>query len=398
MTSNTARRRLMIAGAGPETRRATGTAAAPVLKTIALLITLAASFGLAGAALGQPPADGSSFSTTTTTAPDGTSSTLTTTTGSAAAPVTSSNGGALSGVLQTVSPDQAHLTFQVDHGALDTLAVIHAADREKLIGALPGDHVTLTVDNLETPTTATSVQSVSRPISVMERIGVFLGSALVLVALAAAATGFRPQRFVIGSDGLYSKSQFQLAMWFGTAATVYLAATVLRVWHFGLDYIGGISVTTNVLALTGLSAFTFGSAKFVAVQKSGAATDSTSMATAPAAADPAPPPADPAAQAPAPAPAPTQVQQKAAPPATGLLNVLQQLVNDNQGTPDFGDFQMLLITLAAVAIFGLSAYAQFGDLALLKSITLPDVDTALLGAFGLGHGAYLYKKAVTPNG
>jgi MoxR-like ATPase len=35
---------------------------------------------------------------------------------------------------------------------------------------------------------------------------------------------------------------------------------------------------------------------------------------------------------------------------------------------------------------------------IVRATTLPDVDTALLGGFGVGQGAYLIKKAALPNG
>jgi len=53
---------------------------------------------------------------------------------------------------------------------------------------------------------------------------------------------------------------------------------------------------------------------------------------------------------------------------------------------------MLVVTLLAVAMY---VVATFGFLALmdkLATVKLPDVDTTILSAFGLGQGAYLTKK------
>ena len=39
-----------------------------------------------------------------------------------------------------------------------------------------------------------------------------------------------------------------------------------------------------------------------------------------------------------------------------------------------------------------------GELKLATQVTLPDVDTTLLASFGIGHGAYLIKKAALKPG
>jgi hypothetical protein len=45
-----------------------------------------------------------------------------------------------------------------------------------------------------------------------------------------------------------------------------------------------------------------------------------------------------------------------------------------------------------------ASFHFLGKLALASPITLPDVDTALLATFGIGQGAYLFKKAALPLG
>lgn len=59
---------------------------------------------------------------------------------------------------------------------------------------------------------------------------------------------------------------------------------------------------------------------------------------------------------------------------------------------------MLLVTLTAVAIFLISCFIYLSDLWPKHLITLPDVDTTLLSAFGVGQGAYLLKKAASDPG
>jgi len=72
---------------------------------------------------------------------------------------------------------------------------------------------------------------------------------------------------------------------------------------------------------------------------------------------------------------------------------MRDLVTNDSGQADFGDFQMILITAAAVVIFLLSACYFLGMLSFETNVTLPDIDTTLLSTFGLGQGAYLLKKA-----
>jgi len=111
-------------------------------------------------------------------------------------------------------------------------------------------------------------------------------------------------------------------------------------------------MTTNLLALSGLSALSFGGARMIAQTKMG-------MGDAPKA------------------------------------HLLADLVCNDKGDADLGDFQMILITLTAVLIFLGKTYQFPGGLALQPSVTLPDVDTALLSAFGLGQAAYLLKKGAS---
>jgi hypothetical protein len=50
----------------------------------------------------------------------------------------------------------------------------------------------------------------------------------------------------------------------------------------------------------------------------------------------------------------------------------------------------------AAGLFALAAFHSFGRLTLASSAMLPDVDTTLLTGFGVGQGAYLFKKAAMP--
>jgi hypothetical protein len=71
------------------------------------------------------------------------------------------------------------------------------------------------------------------------------------------------------------------------------------------------------------------------------------------------------------------------------------LVLDDAGNPDIGDFQMLLITLIAAITYIVQLFMFLGILEMHAKIEIPDVDSTLLAAFGLGQGAYLAKKAAS---
>jgi hypothetical protein len=68
------------------------------------------------------------------------------------------------------------------------------------------------------------------------------------------------------------------------------------------------------------------------------------------------------------------------------------------GAADLGDFQMILISGVATLIFAAASWEFLTLVDIIRTTTLPDVDTALLGSFGVGQGAYLLKKAALPNG
>ncbi len=254
-----------------------------------------------------------------------------------------------------------------------TLTVDRMADKLTLDqGARPGDRIWLTVDDPLNPRHVVQITRLARPAPVLQRL-IALGAAFaVIAALAALATAGKPWKFLVGDDNRMSNSQAQLVLWFGVVAVVYGADLILRAWFLGWDFIGGISMTTNVLAMTGLSGLSFGAAKVVAVQKS--------------------------AGAPAPTPAPGAPPAPAAPPAVAAKPKFTDLVLNDYGDADLGDFQMILISTAATVIFACASWEFLTLIDIAKTTTLPDVDTALLGSFGIGQGAYLIKKAALPNG
>ena len=274
--------------------------------------------------------------------------------------------GVLYGYLKSANPRQGKIVVTLPAPFDDVeLRVADPAASDLLTRARPGDVLRFTTDDRTNPTQVKSLEEVRRLVGRWPRIIVLI-IALAVVALLAAAFLWRaPTAFLIGGDNRYSNSQTQLALWFWALASVYLSALVLRVLYLGFDYVGGIEIPTNLLALTGLSAFSFGGAKVITTQKIARA-----------------------AQAPA---APTPVGKFPAAQPHLLLDLVQ---NDNREA-DLGDFEMILIALAAIAIFGLASFHFLGALQLAQHVTLPDVDSTLLAAFGIGHGAYLVKKAAS---
>jgi len=243
------------------------------------------------------------------------------------------------------------------------LTVGRPADKQALdLGARPGDRVWLTVDDPLDPQHVVQITRIARPVPAPQRIIALVGAFAVIAALAALATSGKPWRFLVGDDNRLSNSQTQLVAWFGVVTVVYGATLILRAWFLGWDFMGGISMTTNVLAMTGLSGLSFGAAKMVAVQKGPTI------------------------------PAPTDA------PAAPVRPRFTDLFLNDYGDADLGDFQMILISLAAAIIFACASWQFLTLLDIVKTTTLPDIDTALLGSFGVGQGAYLIKKAALPAG
>jgi hypothetical protein len=205
------------------------------------------------------------------------------------------------------------------------------------------------------------------------RFLVLAACAFVIFGLAAAVTKGSPLQFIIGMDNRYSNSKFQFALWFWVALSTYLAAIVFRVWYAGWDFFGAVNIPQNLLVLSGLSAITYGGAKAITTAKVNAAAN--------------PVPAVAGAVAPAANFDPKHAQ------APGQESFFEDLVQNDLGSFDFGDFQMLLVTLVAVVMYLSLIFHFLGSIQFLKTVTLPDVDTTILAGFGLGQGAYLAKKA-----
>jgi len=192
----------------------------------------------------------------------------------------------------------------------------------------------------------------------------------VLVAFALVWGGVllvtcgHPWVFALGVDGRISNSQTQLYLWFMLFATIYLTEIVVRTYYTG--YFGGIGAPAKLLALSGISALTFGAARANATLKDGAAKT--------------PPPSD-----------------------RTRLNLLLDLFTsdsptDKNGRRSLGDFQMIVLTGAAIAVYLVTSIIWVTKLAWASHVDLPPVDDTLLGGTAASQGAYLFKKIASPAG
>ena len=302
-------------------------------------------------------------------------------------------------------------------------------DVQKLLGRLPdaGDRVTYT----DGDKACSTLQQLEIRIGILTRLLVVGIGAIVVLGAAIWATYGHPTRFLVGVDRRYSNSQCQLALWFGLAATMYIALTALRLHYLGPDFLDGVALTANVMTLTGLSALTFGAAKAVSGQKAETASNEAGPKVA-AAAETA------AVAAGVAAPVVAALKDaiikagsdKAAAMANQVLtaagataaqiaavntailaavatfnpdrtadkpSLRHDLFQNNEGQVDLGDFQMILIAVGAAIIWGVSCFNAMATLAYQVHVILPDVDTTLLAGFGIGQGAYLAKKVATGN-
>ena len=206
--------------------------------------------------------------------------------------------------------------------------------------------------------------------------------------------GSRFKGLLIGLDNRYSNSKFQMALWFGILAVTYLSATFLRwaVSGYTPEFAGGVNIPNNLLLLSGISVLSYGAAKGITSSKQAQATAAANApqpeATIVAAQGVAgagvavvPPPPAPAA------PPPPKMKMPASRPLFP-----QDLLCDDDGNPDIGDYQMLAVTAIALGAYVTQIIGFLGSIQLLHHVTIPDVDTTILATFGLGQGAYLAKK------
>jgi hypothetical protein len=242
-------------------------------------------------------------------------------------------------------------------------------------------------------------------VSAKYRFSMLLVCFLVPLAIATLMTWGHPFKLIVGLDNRYSNSKLQAALWFWVLLATYLDVLYFRISVAGLDFLGGINIPQNLLLLSGMSAITFTGAKAITTAKVNAANVNAVNAVNAAAA-----PANKLVQAAAVAAVDRGADVSVVvPPAATADNIPPQdpknsldegeesfwrdIVQNDFGNFDFGDFQMVIVTLLAICTYVLAVHHYVGAIYLTTTASLPDVDTTILSTFGLGQGAYLAKKA-----
>ncbi|MEO6802293.1 MAG: hypothetical protein ABI197_03500 [Granulicella sp.] len=254
--------------------------------------------------------------------------------------------------------------------------------------------------------------------------GTRVGSRMLFMMIGIAVTfllyylfsGLHPFLLILGQDNRYSNSKFQVAMWFFVMIASYVATFASRL-HTG--WVGGINIPENLLILSGMSAFTYGAAKGITMGKINEAKaqgndnpKNVNLDTDPSLlhdlthSDIPHTVVDPNQAGPTSTTTSTTtpfvaVQQDSL--TVGQVTVDKTVLDASPqrrkriALPnlDLGDVQMLIVSLLAVGTYVISVFYFLGGADIGKAVTtLPNVDNSILTIFGLGHGAYLTKKAV----
>jgi hypothetical protein len=241
------------------------------------------------------------------------------------------------------------------------LLVRDTALQDKLDTLHIGDRLTVLVvtDNGQATLETMSVKAVA--VGIKDRALALMGAALGFWLVCFLLSGFHPQKLILGEDGRFSNSKFQTVLWFSVLIVAYLATIWLRARELGGDMLGGVDIPQNLFLLSGMSALTFTAAKGITVAK-------IENAVAAGATN--------------------------AKPAAAVARFWSDLTSNDSSHFDLGDFQMLIVTFLAVGTLLVLIFHFLGSLEARTIVHLPDVDTTILASFGIGHGAYLTKKAV----
>jgi hypothetical protein len=256
-------------------------------------------------------------------------------------------------VIRTHSPDKQEDEINI---SLQT-----GLEFRPLVSAMrPGDGINATyvrkTNNISSPEInfVKALEWQSTPVDRPTRWWSLIFAGVALWVLAYLFTMGKPTDLYLGKDGRYSSSQFQTVLWFWIVISAYIAIVFHRITGAGWSYVGGVDIPQNLLILSGISVLTFASAKAITVGKVEKGQVRQTPAEEPKARD---------------------------------------LISDDIGRTDLGDFQMIVITFLAVIIYAISVVEFMERIEFRRVVTMPDVDATLLAIFGLGQAAYLGKKA-----
>lgn len=258
-------------------------------------------------------------------------------------------------VVEEVSSDGSALNVKPIGGTLISLSMPNQL-REKAQSLRRGDHIEGSYTTAGGVNALQSFAWTPKRVDGIWRWGSLLGSFLLLLVVGFAATWGKPTKLFLGTDNRYSNSKFQTVVWFWVLFSTYVAINSIRVGNLSWEFVGGVNIPQNLLLLSGISVFTFAAAKGITQSN-------------------------------------IEERGKDAKP-DALLPKASNLVRDDYNRLDLGDTQMLVITILAVVVYVIQVFNFLGVLEYRKLMSMPDVDTTILAAFGLGQGAYLAKKYV----
>jgi hypothetical protein len=189
-----------------------------------------------------------------------------------------------------------------------------------------------------------------------------LGVLVLLWIFYKILTGnWNPLKVICGADGRPSTSKLQFWMWTVVALFAYVAYYSARVNYGHTEPIG--SLPQSLLIAMGLSVVTVTAAKGITMSN-------------------------------------LQNGSLVKPPATPETSGAGQILKDDSGALDLSKIQMLAWTVIAIGVYLINLVKAVEGVGALKpgdTVTLPDIDAALMVLMGLGQGAYLGKKLVTTN-
>ena len=265
------------------------------------------------------------------------------------------------GRVVSVAADRSSITIAPRDGGQATVWPVseNPQARERAKAFRVGDVIAATAVGQNGQLQITAADPVTVTVSPAKRALFVAASAIVIWIVAQLLAPGGARWLVLGEDNRYSNSKTQFALWSWLLFTVYLATIGIRLAEGGMEFLSGVNVPVNLLWLSGISAMTFAGAKQLVASRIDSA---------------------------------KTVMEIKRPPVAGP-SFPRDLVTDDSGRrPDLGDFQMLVVTLIAVIVYGARVFGWLGSLSLQATVDLPDVDTTLLSAFGIGQAAYLAKK------